>query len=380
MDPVRNECWDWLDEIFNLNVVRKCRTFQATLNCGKVAFGSTRKKLVYQAEKLQTKVPDRCKVFIVRSLVPRDLEKDLLKVHPTTNYKATKEYILEQASLKRDAHFDDKGKQDKLVPMEVDALLAKVSALKDARGVGGEAGGTEPHGHDSCEGGSHRQEEETWTDHTLNTFDQIERELMALKANKGEKGHKGGKGNGFQGNCNKCGKYGHRLSACWVEDQDMKAKGGSWSNKGGGTGPKGQGSLHSGQQINNGHWKGTSTVWEAKGGAWNHAAKGGVWGGGQGIGHPGKGGAYWFDGVSPQGGSQDGGAWQAVSSNPWTSKLFLLDDKPPRLELLNSFGALARRGKFNTKTQQVQHQDTETKEGSTETTKDSTPAEGNLHA
>ena len=85
-------------------------------------------------------MPDSCKVFIVRSLVPRDLEKDLLKVHATANYKATKEYILEQASLKRNAHFDDKGKHDKPVPMEVDALLAKVSALKDARGVGHEAG------------------------------------------------------------------------------------------------------------------------------------------------------------------------------------------------------------------------------------------------
>ena len=139
-------------------------------------------------------MPDSCKVFIVRSLVPRDLEKDLLKVHTSANCKATKEYILEQASLKRDAHFDDKGKHDKPVPVEVDALLAKVSALKDARGVGDEAGGTEPHGHDSCEGGSHRQEEEAWTDHTSDTLDQIERELMALKANKGGKGGKGGKG------------------------------------------------------------------------------------------------------------------------------------------------------------------------------------------
>ena len=113
--------------------------------------------------------------------------------------------------------------------MEVDALLAKVSPLKDARGVGDEAGGGEPHGHDSCEGGSHRQEEEDWTDHTSNTLDPIERGLMALKANKGGKGGKKGKGKGFQGNCNYCGKYGHRLNVCWVKNQDMKAKGGSWS-------------------------------------------------------------------------------------------------------------------------------------------------------
>ena len=78
-------------------------------------------------------MPDSCKVLIVRSLVREDLERELLKVHPTANYKATKEYILEQASLKGDAHFDDKGKQDKLVFVEVDALLAKVSAFKDAR-------------------------------------------------------------------------------------------------------------------------------------------------------------------------------------------------------------------------------------------------------
>ena len=196
-------------------------------------------KLVYQTEKIQTKVPDSCKVFIVRSLVPRDLEKDLLKVHPTANF------FLEQASLRRDAHFDDKGKQDKPVPMEVDALLAKVSALKDVRGAGDEAGGIEEHVHESCQGGSQRQEEEAWTDNTSSTLDQIERELMALEANKGGKGGKGGKGRkGFQGNCNYCGKYGHRLNECWVKDQDMKDKGGGpWTQKGGGKGGERTGTL-----------------------------------------------------------------------------------------------------------------------------------------
>ena len=93
---------------------------------------------------------------------------------------------------------------------------------------------------------------------------------MALKANEGGKGGKRGKGKGFQGNCHYCGKSVHRLNECWVKDQDVKAKGGSWSNKGGGKGPKGQGSLHGGQ----------------------HVAKGGAWRGGQGKGHPGKGGTY----------------------------------------------------------------------------------------
>ena len=56
-----------------------------------------------------------------------------------------------------------------------------------------EAGGIEAHVHESCEGGSQRQEEEAWTDNTSSTLDQIERELMALKANKGGKGGKGGR-------------------------------------------------------------------------------------------------------------------------------------------------------------------------------------------
>ena len=34
-------------------------------------------KLVYQTERIQRTVPDSCKVFFVRSLVPKDLEKDL---------------------------------------------------------------------------------------------------------------------------------------------------------------------------------------------------------------------------------------------------------------------------------------------------------------
>ena len=47
-------------------------------------------KLVFQTEKIQTKVLHGCKVFIVRSLVPKDSEKDSLKIHPTANYKTTK--------------------------------------------------------------------------------------------------------------------------------------------------------------------------------------------------------------------------------------------------------------------------------------------------
>ena len=39
-------------------------------------------------------------VFIVRSVVPNDLENDQIKIDPTANSETPKEYILEQASLK----------------------------------------------------------------------------------------------------------------------------------------------------------------------------------------------------------------------------------------------------------------------------------------
>ena len=63
-------------------------------------------------------MPGSCKVFIVRSLVPKDLgKKNLLKIRPIANYKTTKEYILEKASLKGEAHFDDEGNHDKPIPI-----------------------------------------------------------------------------------------------------------------------------------------------------------------------------------------------------------------------------------------------------------------------
>ena len=101
VDPVRNESRDWLDEFFNL---KRCQKMSDIPSFVELWESRIRKyeKLVYQTEKIQAKVPDSCRVFIVCSLVPRDLEKDLLKVHATANYKATKEYILEQASLKEE--------------------------------------------------------------------------------------------------------------------------------------------------------------------------------------------------------------------------------------------------------------------------------------
>ena len=53
-----------------------------------------------------------------------------MKIHAAASCKASMEYILEQTSHKMDAHLDVIGKQDKPVAMVVDALLAKVTAVK----------------------------------------------------------------------------------------------------------------------------------------------------------------------------------------------------------------------------------------------------------
>ena len=98
MDPVRNESWVG-------RVSQPQRDQKMSYIPRHVELWESRireyEKLVYQTEKIQRTVPDSCKVFIVRSLVPKDLDKDLLKYHPTANYNATKEYLLEQASFKK---------------------------------------------------------------------------------------------------------------------------------------------------------------------------------------------------------------------------------------------------------------------------------------
>ena len=74
----------------------------------------------------------------------------------------------------------DKAKHDKPVPMEVDALLAKVTALMEGRNEGCEASeihGTETDFFGSCGGRSQHQEEETWSDHSSVTFDKVEQGL-----------------------------------------------------------------------------------------------------------------------------------------------------------------------------------------------------------
>ena len=49
--------------------------------------------LVRQTENLDSKVPHSCKVCIVRSMTPKELEKDPLRVDPSANYQVTKGYM-----------------------------------------------------------------------------------------------------------------------------------------------------------------------------------------------------------------------------------------------------------------------------------------------
>ena len=53
-----------------------------------------------------------------------------MRVHPVATYAATRMYIIEQTRLRKDAHFEEPKKPDDPVPMEVDALLARIEALR----------------------------------------------------------------------------------------------------------------------------------------------------------------------------------------------------------------------------------------------------------
>ena len=108
-------------------------------------------------------------------------KKDLLKIFLQRIVRPPRSTSLSRQASKRDAHFDDRAKHVRPVPMEFDALLAQVTALNEVRGESSEAGevhGTEPQFHETCGGQSQRHEEE----------------LMAVRGNKGGKGEKGGNG------------------------------------------------------------------------------------------------------------------------------------------------------------------------------------------
>ena len=79
-DPVRNESWDWLEEFFKPNVVRKCEKFFATSSCGKVALGSTRSWSTRQ-RKFRRKCQTGVKFSSSAAWCPKTRKKDLLKVH-----------------------------------------------------------------------------------------------------------------------------------------------------------------------------------------------------------------------------------------------------------------------------------------------------------
>ena len=281
-------------------------------------------RLVEKTEGLKTAVPDSCKVFLIRSLDPKDLEKDLLKLHAASKFNATKEYVLEQARIRKEAHFEDPAAaKSKPTPMEVDALLAKVEALKGEHreqpeeaptadqwsGTGGDGVGSSSGGDGEAAGMQQSR-----------TLEQIEAELLALKGGKGGKAKGKGKGQ-FPGNCHHCGKYGHRQSECWQKDQEMKGKGG----KSKGASQKGDGKKGPPWGWNDKGWQDPWAGWSNKGGGKS----------------AGKGGMYWFDAPSCNGGTwnQGPGQWQTVGDS-WTPKLFMVEPEPPGLELRNKFQQL----------------------------------------
>ena len=286
-------------------------------------------KLVEAEEKKEHTVPKSCKTFLIRMIVPKEFEKDLLRVKPGADYAETKQYILEQVSLRKEAHFADGGKHGGPVPMELDNLLANILEYKEqTEGQCGHDHEEEDQERDDNHGSEPRPAEETLA--------RLEAELFALKGGKGGKG--GGKGgNGgkgeFQGNCNYCGAWGHRLNECRKHTADRQAQGGGkagneWG-KGGGKGPKGGG----GYSGPGGNWSNPKGNW-GKGG-WNGNSYSSGKGGGK-SGNYGKGGGkgkgmYWFD--------------AAPGNDDWHGdrKMFVMETSPfapPGLPTRNTFSML----------------------------------------
>ena len=148
-------------------------------------------------------------------------------------------------------------------------------------------------------------------------------------------------GNGFQGNCNYCGKIRPPLERVLGKGPRLKAKGGGlWTQR---EEERDRKDRDSTLTVNSSTLdRGGVAVQDGK----QREEQKGVPGKEEkGKGYPGKGGAYWFDGVSAQGVDVTGGeVWHAVSSNQWRPKLFLMESAPPGLELKNSFAALDERG------------------------------------
>ena len=266
-----------------------------------------------------TEFHDSLKVHAVCRIVPSELEKEVMKM-PTQTYAAVKSYIYDQVAARKEPWFSgEKGSKGKdygkdhqgQADMELDyaeavAALDKVSNMFMTEG---EAGGDEEEGvkEEGREGLEKR----------------LETALMALRGR--SDGHAGAK---FPGNCHHCGKPGHRMSECWLKDEEMrrmrgekgKGKGGAFGYQGGGKGGPYHGSW--GKGGDKGWGKGGDKGW----GKGSYTPNPGNKGGGKGYGKSGgKGGLNWFDGA----GQAQGGDWGWQAQGPLQRQLFTMSKIEP---------------------------------------------------
>ena len=126
---------DLLDEFYNPSVVRQCQTFLATLSCGKVALGSARRWST-RRRKVRRMCRTAVKFSSSTARYPMTGKRKYRRFIPPQTTELPRNISWSRQALRGILTSRIKGKQGKPVPMEVGAVLAEVSASKDARGDG----------------------------------------------------------------------------------------------------------------------------------------------------------------------------------------------------------------------------------------------------
>jgi len=287
------------------------------------------------------KLPDSMMVNGLCHVVPAELEREIMKL-PNQEYTVVKRYVYDQVAARKEPWFHgerkgsggakDYGKNHQGV---ADMELDMAEAINSLERLGQMFMTQDEGGHDHNEDEEEDKKEEM--KEKLNTV------LMALQGKGGKGGGKsGGKGGKFNGTCHHCGKHGHRISECWIKDEDVRRKNGGGKGGDGGAGGwnqggKGHGGKGGYQGYQSGGWYQGGKSYGGKGGYQqgyqNYGHKGGKAGGG-------KGNLNWCEGGHHDHGGADG--WQQAHGGH--RQLFSLKSlpipAPPGLTLKNRYGGL----------------------------------------
>ena len=168
-------------------------------------------------EATSSKLPQVAQLHALRSIVPGEMEKDMIRIN-FEDYEKAKSYIMEQLNLRATPVFGETSKtpKDAAVPMDMNHVSKGTTWWPPGFGEG-EQEPSEDHGHaQQHPGGEDFQQGDGSEDSSINYMG---------KGGKG-KGGKGKGGKGFQGACWNCGKVGHSMRNCPEPLQEhLKGKG-----------------------------------------------------------------------------------------------------------------------------------------------------------